>query len=251
MKKLWKWLVPAFLILLGFVLRGSNATSFLGLISTCLAALVSVYYLLALLKKHRPKAAKILTVTLTSVVALGIAIVTVTGIVIAGSLSGDTDKQCDYIVVLGAKVNGTSPSRTLRERIDAAAQYLNAHPETVAIVSGGQGSDEGISEAQCMFNGLTDRGIAPERIRLEDQATSTWENLNYSLDLIEAETGTRPTMLGIVSSEFHLFRAKIYIKNRKIAFIGAKTKDFPRWTHNFCREIAGVWHYILLGGQNK
>ena len=251
MKKLWKWLIPAFLILLGFTLRVSNATSFLGLICWGLAALISAYYLLTLMKKNRPKAAKILTIILTAVVALGVAVVTVTGIVMVDSLSGDPDTECDYIVVLGAKVNGTSPSRTLRERIDAAAEYLKAHPEAIAVVSGGQGPDEGISEAQCMLVGLTDRGIDPGRIRLEDKATSTWENLNFSLDLIEGETGTRPTTLGVVSSEFHLFRAGMFAKECGVEAVGipAKTGDFIHFLNYFLREIAGVWHYTLLGGQ--
>ena len=251
MKKLWKWLVPVGLVLLGLALRSSNATSFLGLISWGAAALASCYYLLALLKKSRPKAARILHTGLTAAVALGLTVVTVTGIVMAGSLSGDTEAACDYIVVLGAKVNGTAPSRTLRERIDAAADYLNAHPDAIAVVSGGQGGDEGISEAQCMFNGLTERGIAPDRIRLEEKATSTWENLNFSLDLIEAETGTRPTKLGVVSSEFHLFRAALFAKDCGVEAVGipGKTGDPVHFLNYFLREIGGVWHYLLLGGQ--
>lgn len=251
LRRFWKWLIPAILILMGCILRVSNATSFLGLILWGVAALVSVYYLLALLKKSRPKAAKIITVILTAVVALGVTIVTVTGIVMADSVAGDMEAECDYVVVLGAKVNGTSPSRTLRERIDAAAEYLNAHPDAIAVVSGGQGADEGISEAECMFNGLTERGIAPDRIRMEDKATSTWENLNFSLDLIEAETGVRPTKIGLVSSEFHLFRAALLAKECGVETVGipGKTGDFIHFFNYYLREIAGVWHYLILGGQ--
>ena len=82
MKKLWKWLIPAVLILMGLGLRGSNATSFLGLISWCLAGLVSGYYLLDLLKLRRPRLAKLLWRVLTASVALGLVVVTATGIVI-------------------------------------------------------------------------------------------------------------------------------------------------------------------------
>lgn len=251
MKTIWKWLIPAILILTGCTLRISNATSFLGLICFGIAALVSVYYLLALLKKNHPKAAKIMTIILTAFVALGVTVVTVTGIVMADSVTGDTDAECEYIVVLGAKVNGTAPSRTLRERIDAAAEYLKAHPNAVAVVSGGQGADEGISEAQCMFNGLTDRGIDPNRIRMEDKATSTWENLNFSLDLIEAETGIRPAKIGLVSSEFHLFRAALFAEDCGVEAVGipGKTGEFIHFLNYYLREIAGVWHYMILGGQ--
>lgn len=246
-----KWLVPIGLVLMGFGLRVSNATSFLGLICWCLSGLVSVYYLLAMLKKSRPKAAKILTAILTTVLVIGLAVVTVTGIIVAGAISGDADTPCDYIVVLGAKVNGTSPSRTLRERIDAAADYLKANPSAIAIVSGGQGPDEGISEAQCMYNGLVDRGIDTRRIWMEDQATSTWGNLNLSLAMIEEKTGTRPTKIGLVSSEFHLFRASLFAKECGVEAVGipGKTGDFIHFLNYYLREIAGVWHYLILGGQ--
>ena len=246
-----KWLVPILLVIAGFLFRGSNATSFLGLISWCLGALVSCYYLLAILKKSRPKAAKVLKTILTTALIMGILVVSVTGLIVTRAISGDTDTRCDYIVVLGAKVNGTSPSRTLRERIDAAADYLKANPETIAVVSGGQGPDEGISEALCMFNGLVDRGIQPERIWMEGQATSTWENLHLSLDLIEEKTGHRPEQIGVVSSEFHLFRASLFADECGVEAVGipGKTGDFIHFLNYYLREIAGVWHYIILGGQ--
>lgn len=246
-----KWLVPVILIVAGFTFRGSNATSFLGLICFCVGALVSCYYLLALLKKIRPKTAKVLNIILTTVLVIGIIVVTVTGVIVASAIPGETDTQCDYIVVLGAKVNGTSPSRTLRERIDAAAEYLNTYPETIAVVSGGQGPDEGIPEAQCMYNELVARGIAPERIWMEDQAASTWGNLNLSLELIEEKTGTRPTQIGVVSSEFHLFRAGLFAKECGVDAVGipGKTGDFIHFLNYYLREIAGIWHYLIIGGQ--
>ena len=251
LRRFFKWLVPIFLIFLGIGFNGSNATSFLALVCWCLAGLISCYYLLALLKKHRPKAAKIWTIILTTALIIGICVVSVTGVIVAMAAGGDGDTGCDYIVVLGAKVNGTSPSRTLRERIDAAAAYLVEYPNAIAIVSGGQGPDEGISEAQCMFNGLTERGIPADRIWMEDQATSTWENLTFSLDLIEENTGSRPERIALVSSEFHLFRAKLFASECGVEAVGVpgKTGDFIHFLNYYLREIAGVWHYLILGGQ--
>ena len=102
-----------------------------------------------------------------------------------------------------------------------------------------------------MFNGLTDRGIDPVRIRLEDKATSTWENLNFSLNLIEEETGVRPAQIGLVSSEFHLFRASLFAGECGVEAVGipGKTGDFIHFLNYYLREIAGVWHYMILGGQ--
>lgn len=247
----WHWVIPIVLILTGIVFRGSNATSFLSLVCWCLAAAVILWFLLALLAKTHPDGARFLRRCFIAIVAIGLTVVTVTGAVVGSAARGDTDAECDYIIVLGAKVNGTAPSRTLRERIDAAYAYLMAHPDTVVVVSGGKGVDEGISEAQCMFNSLTARGIAPERIWMEDQAVSTWENLNLSLDLIEAKTGTRPTKIGVVSSEFHLYRATLFAEKCGVEAVGipGKTGDFIHFTNYFLREIAGVWHYLILGGQ--
>ena len=129
--------------------------------------------------------------------------------------------------------------------------YLLEHPEVIAVVSGGQGADEPMTEAQCMYDALVALGISPDRIWVEDKAESTWENLNFSLDLIEEKTGTRPTEIGVLSSEYHLFRASLFAKACDVGFIGipAKTSRASQLINHCMREVAGVWHYILLGGQ--
>lgn len=113
------------------------------------------------------------------------------------------EQGLDCIVVLGAKVNGTNPSGALAQRIRAAAEYLDNNPETVCIASGGQGADEGISEAQCIAENLVLWGIAPERIMLEDKSTDTLSNLENSLAMMPEGTMS----IGIVTNDFHIFRA--------------------------------------------
>ena len=208
-----KWLIPVFFLLLSlFFYTAVHGHSFLGLVCLCLAGVITCYLLLDLLKNRFPKTFKALSIGLTTVLCAGILIFAVTeGIIIHASF-GQPDTDCEYIVVLGAKVNGTSPSLSLSDRIRAAEEYLKAHPSTIAILSGGQGEDEGISEAQCMFDQLTARGIDPNRLWLEDKATSTWENLHFTLDLIEERTGSRPETIGLVSSEYHLFRASLFAR---------------------------------------
>lgn len=247
-----KWLIPAaFLLLSLFFYKAVHGHSFLGLVCLCLAGVIICYYVLDLLKNRFPEAAKGLSVGLTSLLCAGILIFAVTeGIIIHASF-GQPDTDCEYIVVLGAKVNGTSPSLSLSDRIRAAAEYLQKHPHTVAILSGGQGEDEGISEAQCMFEGLTARGIDPKRLWLEGQATSTWENLHFTLDLIEEKTGCRPETIGLVSSEYHLFRAGLFARECGVETVGipAATSWFSIKLNYFMREAAGVWHYLILGDQ--
>ena len=250
--KFLKWLIPALFVLLGIFLQNFvHGHSFLGLISFGIAGLTVVYFLIGLLKKYRFMAAKVLRTVVTTFVILGLLLVSGTLAVVLRASLGDAQTQCRYIVVLGAKVNGTEPSLSLSDRIREAESYLKAHPGTVAVLSGGQGADEGISEAQCMYEQLTQRGIDPNRLWLEDKATSTWENLQYSLDLIEGKTGVRPQTLGIISSEYHLFRAGMFARECGVEAIGipAPTAWASLRLNYFLREVAGVWHYLILGGQ--
>ena len=136
--------------------------------------------------------------------AIGLAILlSVEGIILRGAFES-TPAGLDYIVVLGAKVNGTSPSGALRNRIEVAAEYALANPNTLVIASGGQGEDEGISEAECIRRGLVARGVPEERIILEDLSTSTRENLRFSLEKLE---NPDETSIGVVTNNFHVFRA--------------------------------------------
>ena len=219
------------------------------LLPILLAAVISCYCLIFILGKKHPGAAHLLRTVMTTTVILGLLVFAVTGGCILQEGREAPEEGLPYIVVLGAKVNTGGPSASLQERIETARDYLISHPDTLCIVSGGQGSDEPIPEATCMYEHLVQAGISPDRITKEDRSTSTWENLNYSLDLIEEKTGSRPTTLGVVSSEYHLFRVGLQAKEYGLEVIGipARTGSFDRWLHYFVREIAGVWHYILLG----
>ena len=102
-----------------------------------------------------------------------------------------------------------------------------------------------------MYRELFWLGIPRERLWMENNATSTWENLNFSLNLIEEKTGQRPTKIGVLSSEYHLFRASLFAKACDVEFVGipARTSRWGQRVNHFMREVAGVWHYLLLGGQ--
>lgn len=247
-----KWLIPLFFVLVGiFFYTTVHGHSFLGLICFGIAGVIVCYFLIGLLKVSHFSAAKVLSLILTGVLCVGIVIYGITEAVIIHASLGSQNESCEYIVVLGAKVNGTAPSLSLSDRINAAYHYLTAHPEVTAILSGGQGPDEDMSEAQCMYDQLTARGIPGDRLWLEDQATSTWENLTFSLNLIEAKTGARPEKLGILSSEYHLYRASLFAADCGVEAVGIPAAtSLPTIRLNyFLREAAGVWHYMILGGQ--
>ena len=249
--KLLPWLLCALLGVLAFFLKFVlPGYSFSALVCLILIALIVFYTLMPLVGMQYPKLAKLAKTIVTCCLVIGLLVVGITeGFIIKASF-GDPKEQVQYMVVLGAKVRATGPSVSLWDRIHAAADYLETHPDTIAIVSGGQGPDEPMTEAKAMYDGLIGLGIDPERIWMEDKATSTWENLNFALDLIEEKTGERPTKLGILSSEYHLFRAKLFGKECGVEPVGipARTSRLSQKVNHFMREVAGVWHYLILGG---
>lgn len=154
-----------------------------------------------------------------------------------------------YMILLGAKVNGSEPSPILQDRIDAAYAYLAAHEDVICIVSGGKANGDRISEAQCMFDKLTAMGIDPRRLWLEDKAVNTKQNIRYSIALIEEKTGSRPDLVGILSSDTHLLRAKLLAKRQGLSVITVPAPSTHRSSYlkHFLREIFVVWYYILIG----
>ena len=225
--------------------------SFSALVCICLIGLILFYTLMPMVGITHPRFARITTRIFTVILILGLLIVGTTEACIIKASFGDPLEHVDYLVVLGAKVRETGPSMSLWDRIYAAADYMEAHPDAIAIVSGGQGDDEPMPEAESMFTELVNLGIDPDRIWMEKNATSTWENLNFALDLVEEKTGERPTKLGVLSSEYHLFRASLFTKKCGVDFVGipAPTSRMGQKINHFMREVAGVWHYLLLGGQ--
>ena len=251
-KAVLPWLACIALALLACFLKfcllgyGFSALVCIGII-----CIIVFYTVSKILLPRLPKLMKWLRRLFTICLCIGLLVAGITEAIIIDASFGDPDAHCDYMVVLGAKVRTTGPSLSLWDRIRAARDYMEEHPDVIAVVSGGQGIDEPMTEAQAMYDALVAYGIDPERIWMEDQASSTWANLNYALDLIEAKTGTRPNTLGVVSSEYHLFRAGLQARDCGVEFVGipARTSRFSMAVNHFLREIAGVWHYIVLGGQ--
>lgn len=171
-------------------------------------------------------------------------------LVVEGSiLSGFVERGkpgADYIVVLGAQMKANGPSKALQYRLDEAARYLNENPDTLVIVSGGQGSDEHISEAQGMYDYLVDRkGIAPERILLEDQSENTFQNLTFSAELLDKEKDS----VAVVTNNFHVFRAVRIARKAgytNVCGIAARGEPFHQ-ANNMLREFFGVVKDFLVG----
>lgn len=154
-------------------------------------------------------------------------------------------ENADYVIVLGAQVRGTIPSKTLNMRINTAYQYLSDNPGTKVICSGGKGEGEDISEALTISNRLIELGINKNRIIIEDKSTNTVENLRFSAEYLNKHTDT----IVLVSSDFHLFRAcSIAKKQGYIKLSGLSAKELLLTTPGyFIREFIAVFKDFLLG----
>ena len=120
------------------------------------------------------------------------------------------------VIVLGCQVRGDHPSLMLQARIDSAYEYLAAHPDVPCIVTGGKGDDENISEARCMYDILTAKGISPDRIYMEDRAVNTVENIAFSKEIIEENDLSRNT--AVVTDIFHEYRASRIVKDAQLTY---------------------------------
>jgi uncharacterized SAM-binding protein YcdF (DUF218 family) len=176
-----------------------------------LAALGCLAVIFALLKKakarHRKAAVRARNALCILLLAAAVAFAAAEIPVISAARTDD-EPGAPYLIVLGAGLNGTAPSLSLNNRLEAALQYLQAYPEAKAIVTGGQGPGEDITEAEAMRIWLESKGIGPERIIKEEQAASTYENILFSLDLIEEDGGDPEGRVAIATSEYHLYRAE-------------------------------------------
>lgn len=148
------------------------------------------------------------------------------------------------VVVLGCKVNGTSPSLMLLKRLEAAERYLKEHPGSTAILSGGQGRGEDISEAQCMFDYLTAAGIEESRLILEDKSTTTLENIRFSRAIIVERSLSRE--VAIVTDGFHELRAANFAEREGLtpSAVPAKTPWFVFPTY-YVRELFGLTYQFI------
>ena len=161
----------------------------------------------------------------------------------------DKDAERPYLVVLGAAVYGDQPSLTLVRRLEGALDYLETYPDSLVIVSGGMGPGETVTEAEAMRGWLMRRGIDESRILMEDKAASTAQNLEYSFAMIR-ERGDEPDgHVAIVSSAYHLYRAKSIARLMGVEAAGiAAPWGYPMVMLNyFIREAFGITHLWVFG----
>ena len=163
----------------------------------------------------------------------------------------------DYIIILGSKVNSDGTlTPLLKGRVDKAIefgkkQYENTKKKIVYIPSGGKGKDETISEAKAIEKYLLENGIHKNQIIIEDQSTSTYENMKFSKEKIDEKM--KDAKISFSTTNYHVFRSGVIANEQGIDCegMGSKTKWYF-YTNALIREfIANLVqekksHIILL-----
>ena len=166
----------------------------------------------------------------------------VEGLVVNGMRAAG-EPGLDYVIVLGAQVHKTRPSLVLKYRLDRAIDYLESNPDTVCIVSGGKGANEPFPEAQGMAEYLERHGIADSRIVMEPKSEDTRQNIANSRRLITK----RDASIGIITSDFHVFRALQIARDQGLADAEGIASGSPRdmLANNMLREFFAEVKYLV------
>lgn len=159
------------------------------------------------------------------------------------------DGEPEIMVVLGCMVYPWGPSILLQDRLDEALDYWQDHPEMTVVMSGGQGTDEPVSEARAMYDYFVSRGVSPEQILMEDRSSNTLQNLRYSRQLLEREGYDLSDGVLVVSNGFHLTRARMLAQREgygEISTLAAPASHVPSRLKMYVREpLALVKSFFL------
>ena len=177
------------------------------------------------------------------------------------------NKKVDYVIILGARVKGEKPAKSLMERIKAATKYLKKNPEVKVIATGGKGKNEGIAEGVAIKRELLKNGFSEDRIILEDKSKNTVENFRFSLEKIRnsengknknsENNGNRKIKVLIVTNDYHIFRSKNIARkvgfdneNYEIYGLPAKTPliSIPK---SYFREFLSNVNYFIFQSRNQ
>lgn len=193
---------------------------------------------------------KFVTYPMSVIIIAGCILVTFLFGCVVSKMCSVPKKNADYIIVLGAQIRGEYITKPLRFRLEAAMEYYGTikDSDVKIIVSGGQGSGESCPESVAMKKYLVEHGIEKERIIVEDQSTTTKENLEFSYQMICEEGKENPNVV-ICSNNFHIFRAVQLAKHLGIANAeGLAAKCDPLFLPNYMvRDSLAIFKEFLLG----
>jgi uncharacterized SAM-binding protein YcdF (DUF218 family) len=160
------------------------------------------------------------------------------------------DEEADVIIILGARLYGTVPSPALQFRLDKGLEYLEKHPDTLAVVSGGIGRGELITEAEAMKAYLVERGVEEKRILMEARSFNTFENITNSLEVLKGSLPDRDIhslRYGIVTNDYHVFRGTLTAREKGLHAFGIPAETPPTTLiKGYLREYLSVLKYLIV-----
>ena len=145
-------------------------------------------------------------------------------------------KNLDYIIVLGAHVDGTRMTLALLERARRALLYLEENPGTKAVLSGGKGDGENISEAEAMYRYLTGHGIDGDRLIREEESSCR-------------KIGTTDCSVGVVTNNFHVWRGAAIARKcgfREVIMVPSRYRSWRLFIY-IPREILAIIKDKFMG----
>lgn len=234
--------VVLFLILLSIAITGVFGWSF-SVKMLYIFNLFIIAFVIALHKKMKWLTRSLITVFLLFLVSF--IVIEMAIIKEMKSYEGVDHHDIEVAIVLGAGLNGDQLSNTLKRRLDKGVEYFSRNKEALIVLSGGQGKDELITEAEAMHTYLTTLGISQERIILEDKSKTTKENLSNSIQLIQ-QMGIKAPKVLIITSDYHMYRAKQIAKSMNIEATGlpSETPLFIRLNY-MLREYFAVVKMLI------
>ena len=181
---------------------------------------------------------KVISIIIIAVLIFGLVLFAVAEINVVSHFGDRAPDGLDYVIVLGAGIDGHEPSPSLKYRLDAAYDYLKGNPDTVCILTGGRGDDEEYSEAEVMYDYMAAKGIEDSRMIVEDKALDTIENIRNSKEYIVPEGSS----VGIITSNYHVFRALRIAEKQGLENVYGMAADAPAAfvPHNMVKEAISI-----------
>jgi uncharacterized SAM-binding protein YcdF (DUF218 family) len=223
--------------------------SFMAYCFLAVAAVSLLYMAFGMLKGKNEKLFTTLSRILTYAIILFAIAFAITEAAIISEVRSTAGGDAEYAIVLGAGVKGTTPSRSLTARLETALKFAEENPQTYLVVSGGQGENEDISEAECMKKWLVAHGVDDSRILLEDKSQNTVQNIRYSAEVIKANGGNLSDRVYIITEGYHVLRAKVIAMDNGFESVSTKAAytGLPILTANYyMREVVAMWYYMLI-----
>lgn len=151
----------------------------------------------------------------------------------------------DYIIILGCSISKKGKLRPIiKQRVNRAIRFAweqewNEEKTAHYVPSGGQGSDEPMSEGSAMAMYLISHGAEDYEVFPEKESRNTWENLVYSKKIIDGMK--EKARIAVVTTNYHVLRSGCLARRAGLdaQLIGSSVKWYF-WPNAFFRETVAM-----------